>query len=399
MTKNKDQWVWVVGGGIMQVPMIKAVKDAGCSCLVTDANPQAPGAAIADMYIQVSTYDVSAHLDLAESMTIKPIAILTAGADVGPTVSAVAETLGLPAVPYSVAMKTRNKLEMRRALIGLPQPMFVEVDANGFSPHSYWKNFCRSVGIEPYPCVLKPLELSGSKGVSKVESPWQWENALREARLAGETKKKSFIVEEFIKSTCEVALDFFAFDGNLYFANGAFRLFRAFGIEIGHINPYTPTERMIELAKQAAEKLGVTFGPFKVDFIVDKYRGPLVVECATRLSGGFDHMMSSPMATGRDITGAMLELALGKPLDTRKLKIKKSGYAAVLSAVNLKPGKVKNWVLPEVDGVELIVVKNEIKPLNDCTDRALFAVAPGTTPIGALVRASKALKKVEVEYE
>lgn len=399
MAKNKDQWVWVIGGGPMQVPMIKAIKDAGYNSLVTDINPSAPGAVIADQFVQVSTYDVSTHLDLAEGITVKPIAVLTAGADVGPTVSAVAEVLGVPAAPYSVATRVRNKLELRRALAGLPQPLFTEIDANGFNPHSYWKGLCRSAGIDAYPCVLKPLELSGSKGVIRIDSPWQWESALRDARLAGQTKKRHFIIEKLLDVECEVALDFFVFDGNLHFANGAYRLFRGFGIEVGHINPYVPTERMIELAKLAAEKLGVTFGPFKVDFIVDKYKGPVIVECATRLSGGFDHMTSSPLATGRDVTGAMLDLALGKSLDTRKLKVKKDGYAAVLAITHLKPGRVKEWKLPEIEGVEFIVVKNEIKPLADCTDRAAFVVAPGKTAIGALKRASRAAHQVEVEYE
>ena len=382
----------------MQVPMIKAIKEAGYNSLVTDANPQAPGAAIADQFVQVSTYDVSAHQDLAESMTEKPIAVLTVGADVGPTVSAVAEILGVPAAPYDVADRTRNKLEMRRALYDISPVLTLEIDASGFSPHGQWKALCRSASKEPYPCVLKPLELSGSRGVIKINSPWEWESALRAARLAGNTKKRKLMVEEILTPVEEVALDFLVQNGKVHFVNGALRLFRGFGIEVGHINPYVPSQKMIDMARAAAEKLGVTFGPFKVDFIVDKYRGPLIVECATRLSGGFDHMTSAPLATGRDITGAMLDLALGKPLDMRKIKVKHPGYVAVLAITHLEPGTVKEWKLPEVDEVSFEIINNEIKTLRDCADRSAFAVAYGRTPMGALVRATKAAKQVEVVY-
>ena len=396
MAKNKDQWVWVVGGGHMQVPMIETIKKAGYKSIVTDINPQAPGSAIADQFVQISTYDVSAHLDLAESMTEKPVAVLTVGADVGPTVSAIADILGLPAAPYDVAVKARNKLAMRRTVGS--SILFMEIDANGFSPHSQWKNLCRAGGINPYPCVLKPLELSGSRGVIKVSSPWEWEGALKVARLAGNTRKRTMIVEQFLDAEFEVSLDFFVYNNDLHFANGAYRIFRGFGIEIGHVNPYTPTEEMLKLAWNAASKLEVSHGPFKVDFIVDKKLGPVIVECATRLSGGFDHMTTAPLATGKDITGAMLDVALGKPFDVKKITAKTDGFAAAIAVTHLRPGVVKDWKLPEIDDVSFIVLKNEIKRLEDCTDRAAFAIAKGTTPMGALARAYKAAKNVEVEY-
>jgi len=124
----------------------------------------------------------------------------------------------------------------------------------------------------------------------------------------------------------------------------------------------------------------------------------VIVECATRLSGGFDHMTTAPLATGKDITGAMLDVALGKPFDVKKITAKTDGFAAAIAVTHLRPGVVKDWKLPEIDDVRFIVLKNEIKRLEDCTDRAAFAIAKGTTPMGALARAYKAAKKVEVEY-
>ncbi len=95
-----------------------------------------------------------------------------------PTViaSRVCEALGLPAHPPQAAAAARNKQMTRRALrsAGLPTPAFAEAglaDDPGL--------LARSVG---YPAVLKPLSLSGSRGVMRVNDAGELEAAIRRVR-------------------------------------------------------------------------------------------------------------------------------------------------------------------------------------------------------------------------
>jgi hypothetical protein len=83
-----------------------------------------------------------------------------------PTVIAarVLEGLGLPGHPPIAAMIARNKLHSRERLrdAGLPVPLFVPAHISA-DPHALAEDFA-------FPCVVKPLELSGSRGVMRVDS-------------------------------------------------------------------------------------------------------------------------------------------------------------------------------------------------------------------------------------
>lgn len=395
-----DKWVWVIGAGIMQLPIIREAKSRGYKVIVSDRNADAPGGRIADHFIQIDTYDIQAHVDIAECMNERPCAVLTAGADVGPTVSAVAEVFGLPAERLDVAAHCRNKVSMRR-LLKAYNPLWMPVDWDELSPHADWKSRCRIRGISAYPCVLKPSESSGSKGVVLVKSPWQWEEAIKYSRRFSKRHGK-LLIEEFLEREAEVSLDFFVDGKAVYYVNGAYRLFyRKFGIEAGHINPWIPPKEVVALVEDAAEKLGVTFGPFKVDLMKDKRYGWVIMEVATRLSGGFDHMTTAPLATGKDITSAMLDLALGAGVTMRKIKAKKDEYACAFAPM-LVPGKVREWKIPPPGNgvVEITVLsKTEIAPLENCTNRPVFVIARGKTAFGALKNAMRTAREIEVIYD
>jgi biotin carboxylase len=83
-----------------------------------------------------------------------------------PTVVAarVLEGLGLPGHPPSAAAIARNKLLSRQRLRdgGLPVPFFAPAFVSS-DPHALADTL-------PFPCVVKPLELSGSRGVMRVDS-------------------------------------------------------------------------------------------------------------------------------------------------------------------------------------------------------------------------------------
>ncbi|MEX2661180.1 MAG: ATP-grasp domain-containing protein [Vicinamibacterales bacterium] len=87
-----------------------------------------------------------------------------------PTVLAAraAAALGLPGNPLAAAAVTRSKKAMRRAFseAGLRTPWFIELPAEA-DPQTIAAKI-------HYPCVVKPLGLSGSRGVIRADTPAQF---------------------------------------------------------------------------------------------------------------------------------------------------------------------------------------------------------------------------------
>src|SRR5450755_4775103 len=100
---------------------------------------------------------------IAERARSTPFAAIVGVDDQGVMAAALAsERLGLPHNPPAAVAHTRDKAAMRRALERghVPQPRFVVLAADGDVAAAV-----RRVGL---PCVVKPLSLSGSRGVIRA---------------------------------------------------------------------------------------------------------------------------------------------------------------------------------------------------------------------------------------
>jgi biotin carboxylase len=85
--------------------------------------------------------------------------------------------LGLEGNPPDAACASRNKLACRLALkrAGLPVPWFQPVPAS--------RDAEAVAANVPYPCVVKPLALSGSRGVIRVNTPAEFVAAFDRVRM------------------------------------------------------------------------------------------------------------------------------------------------------------------------------------------------------------------------
>src|SRR5262245_50977418 len=98
----------------------------------------------------------------------KPDAVLAVGDRPAVLAASVTSALGLPGNPPSAARASRNKLESRRTFsaAGLLTPAFRE--ASLADDPSTLAAACT------YPAVIKPLALSGSRGVIRVDTPFDF---------------------------------------------------------------------------------------------------------------------------------------------------------------------------------------------------------------------------------
>jgi len=118
----------IIGGGILQVPLIQTASLLNIKTIVTDYNPNAYGLKIADYPIIISTRDVDGTVRIVKELRKKiPIdGVMTVGTDASKVVAAVANTLGLPGIKFEDAECASNKIKMRTRFKehGVPIPEF-----------------------------------------------------------------------------------------------------------------------------------------------------------------------------------------------------------------------------------------------------------------------------------
>jgi len=143
--------------------------------------------------------------EIAEGTAEQPLAAVLPVDDSGVVAAAaVAARLGLPYNAPAAAEAARDKYRMRTlmAAAGVPCPWF--------RLYSTGDDLETIAGEVPYPCVVKPTTLNGSRGVMRADSPAEFGlRAGRLARLLGREHGPGvhpFLVESFIPGF-EVALE------------------------------------------------------------------------------------------------------------------------------------------------------------------------------------------------
>lgn len=388
-----DRYVWIVAGGLLQVPAVEAARSLGLGVIVSDQNPDCACAKLADRFVRLDTYDVDGHVERARQMAQWfPLAgVFTEGADVEPTVAAVAQALRLPGIAPGVAANCHDKARTRRRL-----------DAAHLSPVR-WAEVVSAVEAElavervGYPLVVKPADNCASRGVSFVDRLEQLAPAVRLALQNSSTR--TALLEERLTGTQQSVELLFDAEGQCHPLNIVDRPFDGL-MELGHVNPTRlPTEAQFELyglARLAAQAVGVNWGAFKTDTILTP-DGPRILECTARLSGGFDCQYTTPLSSGRNFIRAALRLACGLPLDPVDLTPTHQGYAAAWAAFP-KPGRVVN-IAPKLhgDGVTEFLrvgVGDVIQDYQHCADRPGFAIAIGATWEQAQLSAQAAARRL-----
>ncbi len=383
-------YVWIVGGSVMQEPMLNEIHHRGLCVILSDGNNDCylkSKLLDTDVFYWLDTYDTKAHKQQANLLyelgSINVCGVVAPGIDVGPTVSAIAEVFSLPGVSQEVAECVRNK-SMMRILTSFEHPGFLTVFAN------VEENFRRWTRFYDLPCIIKPVDNCGTRGISVATNKQEFLDGVTLA-LRSNKVGTGALIEEMLSGS-EYALDFLIIDRKAVWVNGCIRLFRhhipgtrepLFGIEGLVINPFVAPKELCDLATTAARRLGVTSGPFKVDALLDKQYGWTILECTTRWSGGWDHMFLAPMI-GRDVTSVLLDYALG--LEPVIPPVLPNRYSASYTPYYAPMQKCK-WVrVPATKDISWeynIRSPNEILPLKTCADRPIFFRATGKSPLDA----------------
>lgn len=305
------QHLIVIGGGLMQLPVLRLAREMDLVTVCFDGSAQAPGAGEADHFYQVDIKDREACLAqaLRHQAAHRLDGVVTVGTDFSTTVAWIAEHFGLPGIPFKTALQAKDKGLMRQvfAAAGVASPRFVVLDAKPDQlPRLPFA----------FPVVVKPADNMGARGVQLAATAADLEAALAEAWRFTHTGR--VILEEYIDGP-EFSLDAIVRDGQIHLCGFADRhiYFPPHFVELGHtfpsIQPPAVKTAVFDEFCRGIRALGITHGAAKGD-IKWGQNGPVIGEIAARLSGGFMSGWTYPLHSGRTAIRWAIENALARPL-------------------------------------------------------------------------------------
>ena len=236
----------IMGAGVYQVPLIKTAKRMGIHTIAVSIPGNYPGFAYADEVLHINTVDSGAVLQAAKEKKID--GICTAGTDVAVmTIGRVNDALGLSGISYEAAKLACDKVKMKECY-----------EQNGVRTARYRKVYFnedvnKKIRDLVYPLIVKIVDSSGSRGITRVDTPSELPDAIRNAQSF--TRKDYYIVEEFIVGR-EFGAQAFMMDGKPQFIlpHGDYIFMGSTGVPAGHFAPYELSEEQLQDCYETAEK-------------------------------------------------------------------------------------------------------------------------------------------------
>ncbi|MFN8224502.1 MAG: ATP-grasp domain-containing protein [Gaiellales bacterium] len=399
--------VLFVGAGRHQRRAILQAKARDLRVVAVDRSDSAPGLAIADVPVVVDFADIDAVTEVAQKHGVE--GALTVSADRAvPVVAAVTERLGLPSIGSAVARRMTHKIAMRRCLAeeGVPQPPFAAVRDLASA-----RAATETVG---FPCVLKPADSGGQRGVFRIDSPGDLESSLHVALAESATAEA--IVEGFVDGL-ELNGIVLARGGEVSVLTLSDRLRPpGVGFGVGWIHRYPATlfadrlEAAERAAAQAVRALGLRDGIAFPQLIVADDGTVAIVEVAARIPGG---QMADLVrhAVGVDLVEIALRQALGEDVPD-EIALPRFSQPLAIRFLTAAPGPLPTGRVTEIGDLGPVLdsegvvqadtylrIGETIRPVRVDGDRRGYVIATADTSVEALARAEAAARKLKVLVE
>lgn len=351
--------IMLLGGSAQQVIAIETAKRLGYDTVLCDYLPDNPGQYHSDKFYQVSTTDKRAVLDVARRENIHGI-LAYASDPAAPTAAYVAEQMGLPGSPYNAVETLCNKDLFRQFLA---DHGFCTPKAKGYTDIEVAKADIAS-GYFKMPVIVKPVDASGSKGVSQINTKDETTDILKYAMSF--SRDKRIIVEEYVTMYgYQIAGDGLSVDGKLvfrYFANDHFnpKCVNPF-VPISASFPYNmPAEvqnRVHDEIQRLISLLGMKTTTYNFDMRIDEDYNVYLMEIAPRDGGNYIPQIIR-YATGVDLVEYSVKAAMGENIDTAIFGAP-SGYWAYYAVHSLEDGILDHVAIDE-NVVNNNIVENHI---------------------------------------
>ena len=342
----------------------------------------APAAATQTIVEFAETYPITAIVGVDDDTTL--------------LATTASEALGLPHNPVDSAKATRNKYLLRQTLAtnGVSVPAYQR-----FSIEDDPAEISAKLGTDTqivFPCIIKPLSLSASRGVIKADTPAEFIEAFQRTSkllqtLQGSTDPPTpyLLVEDYIPGI-EVALEGILLDGEL-------KTLALFDKPDPLEGPFfeetlyvTPSRLSVEVqgalhraTAEAADALGLRHGPIHAE-LRHNDKGAHLIEIAARTIGGLC-ARTLRFGTGMSLEELVIRHAIGQPVEALQREKRAAGVMMIPVPKAGILGEVRGKTAAHcVDGIVevniTIPIGGEVVPLPEGARYLGFIFARAETP-------------------
>lgn len=321
-----------------------------------------------------------------------PVDALVPGAEFYiPAVTRLVHRLGLPGLPLEAVDLVRNKALMRErtAAAGLRVPRHTQAATA--------EDVERAADAIGFPCVIKPVESSGSIHVRRADTPAEllaaFEELAEDRRLdLGFALDTRVVVEEYVAGP-EYSADGYVHDGEVVVLSVTRKLLgpEPYFVELGHIVPSSvppdTVERVTRYVRGVTEAVRLTSGPFHCELRLPDGE-PVLIEIAARLPG--DRITELvQLSTGVSMSRVMLAAYLGRAPEELEAhgerQVRCAGIRYFTADGLTRYSELKGWdevaAREEVTETGLVIgAGEEIPPLHDFRGRIGYALFSAASP-------------------
>ena len=295
----------IVGASYLQAPLIEKAKELGIETHVFAWAADDVGEKIADYFYPISIIEKDEILTKCIEIGINGICTIASDLAVV-TVNYVAEKMGLVGNSIEATLVSTNKHLMRRAFEqkGDPSPKSILIEK---------LEDIDELNVE-FPVIAKPLDRSGSRGITKVYNGEELQAAVEDAMNQGFIKKA--LVEEFVEGQ-EYSVEYISYKGKHTFLalTKKYTTGSPGFIETAHLEPVIVGANTLGEIKQVVEHalstLGIENGASHSELKISDTGDIKIVEIGGRMGGDFIGSSLVEISTGVDFVKAVIDVAMG----------------------------------------------------------------------------------------
>ena len=296
----------IIGASYLQEPLIEKAKEMGLETHVFAWAAGDVGEKSADVFYPISIVEKEKILEKCREIGV--CGVCSIASDLAAiTVNYVAENMGLVGNSMESTFISTNKNAMRKAFEknGDPSPKSILVTETEEVPKETLK----------YPVIVKPTDRSGSRGITKLETPERLREAIAYAKDEG--FEKTALVEEYVTGQ-EYSVECISYHGQHHFLaiTQKYTTGTPHFIETGHLEPAPLSIELIEKIKKtvfhALDSLLIKNSASHAELKVDSKGEIKIIEIGGRMGGDFIGSDLVHLSTGVDFVKAVIQVAIGE---------------------------------------------------------------------------------------
>lgn len=311
----------LLGGGHAEIPLIQAAQALGWFVITTGNAREGLGHPYADKNVFADFSDKEAMLELARA---EGVTAVCSGCNDFALLSTVyvCEKLGLPGHDsYATSLEIHHK-DKYRALasrLGIPTPraITVPVTVGENNADTNYADFEAAISQLKFPFIVKPVDLTGGKGIHRVANIEDARTAYKDA--CSRTRQDHIVVEEFVQGTNhgfsamlvkgKVA---FAFaDNEQYYINK----YMVSGANSPSTTSAAGLGKLREYSERIAQELHLVDGILHIQYIEKADGTPVIIEICRRPPGDL-YIKFVKYATGVDYPKFIIMAETGMDIST-----------------------------------------------------------------------------------